>query len=154
MANRATRRIADRTKNRFELKENKIELEIANTGKVFTLNLDDVGVYDRVLTLYSKYSTIKDTYLEELTKIEGIVDEFERKVAIAKITIKLSTDFVADINTTFGADTCEIVFGKITPSLTLISQFFETLKPCIDNYVKEKKAIEVQKLTGRTGNIV
>ena len=78
--------------------------------------------------------------VENLEKIKSYVacEEFKKKSEREQLRIMIDKthEIMHDIDLVFGEQTCKKVFGDITPSPILITDFFDQMIPIAEKYAK------------------
>ena len=76
--------------------------------------------------------------IDNLEKVKKYVatEEFTRKPEIEQLRIMIgkTNEIMSDIDRVFGEKTCQKVFGDITPSPILITDFFDQIIPIAQRY--------------------
>ena len=87
-------------------------------------------------TDFQKFVNDNHSRLEQMEKAEpdSVANE------AIKINLELSQLGAAKINALFGADACRKIFGTETPSVSMITDFFEQAMPLIKEYAEEENA--------------
>lgn len=143
--------------NRIRINNGIKRIEVNDNGDYITLSLDDSAFFDRFLSLYNnllkmaneadeKKNGMKQKYGENSDNIEFTNEAFS-------LYYGFSRDMMGELDNLFGAGTCQKVFGDITPTFELYIDFFEQLKPLIDEFADEKKQRMNKYSAARTGNV-
>lgn len=97
--------------------------------------------------------------IDNLEKVKKYVaaEEFMRKPEIEQLRIMIgkTNEIMSDIDRVFGERTCKKVFGEITPSPILITDFFDQIIPIARRYAngRNKELWEKYSRERKGGNI-
>lgn len=134
--------------SKLRIQRESIKIDVNDQGEFIELPLDDESFPKRVYALLENFQAKQEELNNQLEEINDITDG-----QAIDLNEEIHLFFKGEIDRVFGAETCRKVFGDITPSVGLLSQFFEQIEPYFEQF-KQKKTAKLSKYSaGRVGNV-
>ena len=118
-------------------------IEVNDDGEVILLPLGDDGFTRDFYKMLDGLQKKADAMKVDENDIIGSMD----RVAAMNAGLK------AEVDKLFGAGTCKKVFGDITPSIDLMTDFFFQLLPFFEEYANKRTSRMSKYSAGRTGSV-
>ncbi|MCI8714317.1 MAG: hypothetical protein HFF66_00780 [Oscillospiraceae bacterium] len=132
-------------------------IEVNDNGDYITLSLDDNAFLERFFALYENSQKLaeeaagKENAIRQKYEDSGDQNTFLRETF--SMYAEVSAAMMAEVDGLFGNGTCKKVFGGITPGFELYMDFFEQLRPYLEEFAKEKNQRMSRYSAARTGNV-
>lgn len=131
------------------------EIEVNDSGDYIVLNFADQSFPDRFFSMMDRITGITDTAQKKEKEIKekyesGSIDLLR---ALSSMNCDVHKEIAAEIDSFFGAGTCQKVFGDIVPGIDLIDDFFQMLMPYFQQYGQERAQRMSKYSASRTGNV-
>lgn len=120
-----------------------IKIEVNDEGECIFIDTENALLGTRLNALAKRLDDIGNS----MEGKEGLSDE-----EMFNIIVEKEKEVMAEIDVTFGEDTCRKVFGKdVVPNIDSIMEFLELLKPIIEKHVKNRAETIKKKYAPRKG---
>lgn len=121
--------------------------------KKISVDFTDKRLLNKILKLMKKYQNIEEeinSRVNEVENNEGMSD-LDKIIAYSDIEIDVLSEFRADIDSTFGSNLCDELFGEgVLPEIERYFEFFEAIAPIVSEAQKAQndKITSIQKKYG------
>lgn len=130
-------------------------IEVNDDGDYITLDFSDNSFPDRFFAMVDRVQERANEAVPEAEKIEAQHEKGSEGYmrATAALWRKVHEDIMTEVDDFFGPGTCRKVFGNIVPGVELYNDFFNQLKPYVENAVRERAQRMSKYSAARTGNV-